>query len=215
MAWITPQHRHHLDMVRYNVRLLHMDKTRLYNLRRQGTWCHEIKAILEQCGLLACYNSLNPGGINVVTQANKALILRQEVQWQQSRRMPKLDNYNKLKTAFTTSNYVTKYLNRNQRSAIARLYCGNLPLRVETGRYRNIPRHERLCLFCDRGFVEDEIHFVTECDLHTRIILELNAINPTMYPDREQFFIRMCKINPKQLGDYIIKALNARRLKTV
>jgi hypothetical protein len=66
--------------------------------------------------------------------------------------------------------------------------------------------------------VEDEIHFVTECDLHTRdrrIILELNAINPTMYPDREQFFIRMCKINPKQLGDYIIKALNARRLKSV
>ena len=66
--------------------------------------------------------------------------------------------------------------------------------------------------------VEDEIHFITDCDLHTQnrsIILELNDIDPTMYPDREQLFIRMCEIDPKLLGDYIIKALNARRLKTV
>ena len=227
MAWRTPQYRHHLDMVRYFVRLINMDKTRLpyhifmweYNRPRQGTWCHEIKVILEQCGLIDCYNTLNPGTINMVAHASRALATLQAGQWELKRHMPKLDTYNKIKTTFCVSNYVFKYLNRNQRSAIARLYSGNLPLRIETGRYRNIPRPERLCVFCDSGHVEDEIHFITECALHAQnrdTMLEQYNIDDTMYTSEQLFIhIHVSGLDPKPLCNYIIKALNARRLTTV
>ena len=219
----TPQYRHHLDMVRYFVRLINMDKTRLpyhifmweYNRPRQGTWCHEIKIILEQCGLIDCNNTLNPGTINMVAHASRALATLQAGQWELKRHMPKLDTYNTIKTTFCVSNYVFKYLNKNQRSAIARfIYSGDLPLRIETGRYRNIPRPERLCVFCDSGHVEDEI---TECALHAQnrdIMLEQYNIDDTMYTS-EQLFIHISGLDPKPLCNYIIKALNARRLTTV
>ena len=58
-----------------------------------------------------------------------------------------------------------------ERSSIAKLYCGNLPLKVETGRYRNVPRDQRLCHNC--YVVEDEVHFLTERELY-------NAIRNTM-----------------------------------
>ena len=104
-----------------------------------------------------------------------------------------------------------------QRSALARLYSGNLPLRIETGRYRNIPRPERLCVFCDSGHVEDEIHFITECALHAQnrdTMLEQYHIDDTMYTSK-QLFIHISGLDPKPLCNYIIKALNARRLTTV
>ena len=148
MAWRSPQYRHHLDIVRHFIRLIYMDKTRLpyhifmweYNRPPQGTWCHEIKVILEQCGLIdSGYNTLiSLGTINMVAHVSRALATWQAGQWQLKRHMPKLGTYNTIIT-FSVSNYVLKYLNRNQRSAIARLHSGNLPLGIETGRYRNIP----------------------------------------------------------------------------
>ena len=41
------------------------------------------------------------------------------------------------------------------------------PIRVETGRYgaNRIPVHQRLCPFCDAS-VEDEYHFIFECDMY-------------------------------------------------
>ena len=51
-----------------------------------------------------------------------------------------------------------------ERSSIAKLYCGNLPLKVETGRYRNVPRDQILCQNCN--VVEDEVNFLTECEIY-------------------------------------------------
>ena len=36
-------------------------------------------------------------------------------------------------------------------------------LRIETGRYENTPRNERLCLFCTSNKIEDENHFLLDC----------------------------------------------------
>lgn len=37
-------------------------------------------------------------------------------------------------------------------------------LKIEKGRYQGIPRHDRTCPRCSNGEVEDEIHFLLQCN---------------------------------------------------
>ena len=41
-------------------------------------------------------------------------------------------------------------------------------LDIEIGRHRRpyIPRHQRLCLYCNCGEIDDEIHFLLKCNFH-------------------------------------------------
>ncbi len=59
-------------------------------------------------------------------------------------------------------------MNRGHRSAFAIFRCGVAPLRVETGRYENIPFNERSCFNC-LDSIEDEIHVLLECPLYSDI----------------------------------------------
>ena len=65
-------------------------------------------------------------------------------------------------------------MSRRNRSLFAQLRFGILPLRVETGRFKNIKDsqtgqvrklkpQERLCEICNSNEIEDEIHFVCRC----------------------------------------------------
>ena len=57
-------------------------------------------------------------------------------------------------------------MDRSLRSFLAQFRCGILPLKVETGRFTGMPLENRLCEFCDRGEIEDEMHFILFCDLY-------------------------------------------------
>ena len=51
---------------------------------------------------------------------------------------------------------------------------GTFRLQVEIGRARGVPRDERLCKRCDSGCVEDEVHFMLNCN-------GLNDLRETLY----------------------------------
>ena len=51
------------------------------------------------------------------------------------------------------------------RSALAKFRCGVAPLRIETGRYENLPLHDRKCPFC-LDEVETEIHVLLSCPMY-------------------------------------------------
>ena len=55
-------------------------------------------------------------------------------------------------------------LKRNERSLLAKLRSGTLPLSIEKGRYQQKPLPERVCPVCQTNAVEDEIHSVICCD---------------------------------------------------
>ena len=76
---------------------------------------------------------------------------------------PKLRTYAKFKTKFSAEHYVKGIISKRQRSLIAQLRIGILPLHTETGRIRGIPHEERLCYLCNEQIVEDEQHFVIKC----------------------------------------------------
>ena len=59
-------------------------------------------------------------------------------------------------------------LPRNEQSLVACLFCGILPLEVETGRYKDKDkkkkeRKQRFCKVCETDKVEDELHFLFMC----------------------------------------------------
>lgn len=81
--------------------------------------------------------------------------------------MPKLRTYIIFKTDYETENYVKSYLSNQERSFLAQLRCGVLLLRVETGRYSGLRPEQRTCQICDSGEVENECHFILDCDKYT------------------------------------------------
>ena len=107
--------------------------------------------------------------------------------WKQD--IPKLSrlvNYKNFKLSFCTEHYVKTALNRRIRSLICKLRCGTLPIQVELGRYRSVPRDERLCQYCNTREVEDEFHLLFKCPLYKEErakffkSINVNAANVTL-----------------------------------
>ncbi|KAK6191131.1 hypothetical protein SNE40_002872 [Patella caerulea] len=91
----------------------------------------------------------------------------------------KLRTYRLFKKDLYPEFYVTCALTRQQRSAIAKLRCGVLPLAIETGRYCKppIPLIDRICPLCNIE-IENEIHFLINCEFLDDIRYKLlNAFN--------------------------------------
>jgi hypothetical protein len=58
---------------------------------------------------------------------------------------------------------------------------------VESGRYQNIPREERICQICTSNEIETKHHFLTSCDAYENVrqgFLEILA-NDTNQPEQD------------------------------
>ncbi len=74
--------------------------------------------------------------------------------------------YKQIKTSFGVETFLTLNIDRYEKSLLAQLRYGILPLRVETGRFVNEKRCDRICTFCNSGDIEDQIHFLFHCNLY-------------------------------------------------
>jgi superfamily II helicase len=75
----------------------------------------------------------------------------------------KLTTYLFLKTNFKLEKYLTLVKKYEYRKSICKLRTSAYRLFIETGRYTNIPRNERICKNCANQEIEDETHFLTRC----------------------------------------------------
>ena len=95
-----------------------------------------------------------------------------------------INNHNKLRTYALFEKetpslelYLKCVNDARKRKLLTRFRIGVLSLRVESGRYeasgvinrRGLPIEYRICKCCDKGKVEDEIHFLLECPLYDEI----------------------------------------------
>jgi hypothetical protein len=94
---------------------------------------------------------------------------REEREWlARMQTKPKLRTYITLKHKLQFEPYLL-HDNTKAREIMTRLRGGTNELRIETGRYPNTNRdrrlepHERRCLLCMSGEVEDERHFMLDC----------------------------------------------------
>ena len=79
-----------------------------------------------------------------------------------------------------------------------KLRISNHKLLIETGRYNNVPRSDRLCTICGHN-VEDETHFLFHCPRYSSL--------------RDNFFSKIDHVisNPKQLSisTLIVQLMNS------
>ena len=68
------------------------------------------------------------------------------------------------KEIYCTKQYTQIYMNRKYWSIVAKLHIGILPLEIEVGRRKETALENTTCIFCKKGEIEDEYHFVFVCE---------------------------------------------------
>ena len=87
--------------------------------------------------------------------------------------MPKMRTYKLIQTTFGVERYVQCTMQKNLRSALARLRMGVFPIHIETGRWRGLPLDERTCVNCTMGVVESEQQFLCAFPKHNSLRYDL------------------------------------------
>ena len=154
MGWITPDVRHKLAILRYWNKIVDMTDTRIpkiiFNYLRGNNegWAKQTYDIFAQinCKVLFTNNVKILNLREFLIYAQKHLMSQHIVTWKRDIvQKSKLQVYRQYKTEYITENYCHINLKRHQRSLIAKLRLGVLPINVEIGRYTNTPRDERYC----------------------------------------------------------------------
>ena len=98
---------------------------------------------------------------------------------------PKLAFYHTIKQNFQKEPYLDTTANSSNRYRTTRLRISAHDLEIESGRYKNIPRNNRICKWCSLtssdNVTEDETHLLYDCglyaDLRTTLIYKLIKIS--------------------------------------
>ena len=99
--------------------------------------------------------------VSVMQQKN--ILYRQHTMQNSS----KLEFFNTFKNDCTPSYYLGLTRKLKERKQLVKFRIGNHKLRIETGRYDQIPRVNRLCTLCKSNQIEDESHFLIYCNKYS------------------------------------------------
>ena len=92
-----------------------------------------------------------------------------------------------------------------ERSHLAQLRLGILPLMIELGRFRNIDLEKRLCTVCNLRLIEDEKHFLFIRPVYATLrnswfnSMNLNLEKFDIHIHNENELIRVLSLTDKQL----------------
>ena len=140
---------------------------------------------------------------------------------------PKLRTYKLFKQNYFTEHYVLNHLSKYERSLISQLRFGILPLRLETGRYRNITDNttgklrnlkpeERVCEICETNNIENEYHFLCICPKYAKERSIMYNSLSKKYPEfnfltnDDKFYYILNNAN-KVLGSFLTKSWEIRK----
>lgn len=192
MGWTSPVTRRKLEMLRLWKRLLDMPNDRLckrifmwdWNLKKKN-WSAEIRNILDETGmsyLKSCTVVYSDHMQEIIKSAETMLMNKEITKWKNDLvSQSKLRTYCTYKFDYKAENYVKQKLSRGLRSVIAQIRASTLPIKIETGRFNNIPVDNRLCEFCSLRQVEDESHFMFHCPFYDQL--------------RKSFIPEVCDVN--------------------
>ena len=135
--------------------------------------------------------------------------------------MSKLEMYKMLNPEILVKDYVkNSVLTRKQRSVISLALSGTLPIEIEKGRWRQIPRENRICKQCDSNEVEDLIHFLVKCEKNERLRMEFydyvtskDNVNMNMLSDHEKVTFMLTNNDShimKKTANFIIMSMKDR-----
>ena len=168
LDWLECRESRWLNMLRLYNRINQMDDDRLPSIIYKwdksldlDTWYSEIRHIAAKLGLEA---NLEDGQTYDLTSAYNKLLKLSRQKWHlEAQRKPKLRTFLKIHNFDKIQLLAKSKITRYQRSLLAQLKFGILPLKIETERYQGTPLENRLCKLCNTNSVEDEMHFMFHC----------------------------------------------------
>ena len=150
-------------------KLSHIICRRLITMHNEGTylskWTSCVRNILNECGLSNIWDNQQHISVEWLKNTVQRSLQDQFFQsWSADLdSKSSCDFYVQYKKELRFE----KYLNFNNKKvvrAIVQFRTNNCRIPKVTGRYRNLPRRERLCNLCKKGQVGDEYHILIECN---------------------------------------------------
>ena len=128
-------------------------------------WVSDVRSLL--CSLGFSYEWANQKVDNpkaFLVALKERILYLENVQFKNSiLRSPRLQFYAHIKLELHLSNYWESALPFCMRREFCKLITSTHSLAIETGRRIDVPRNERLCMLCELGELEDEVHFILKC----------------------------------------------------
>lgn len=216
MGWLNIKFHFFLCMLRYWNRLMKMDFSRLtrkifeydFTHIKGANWSGKILSIAKK---LQMEDVLIKGETFDLKYVQEKLFCLMQEEWADKiPAMPKLRYYIKFKSDIITASYLKANITRTQRSLLAQLRLGILPLAIETDRYYRIPLDKRFCKLCDENVIEDEIHFICICKFFVEEREALFDKIALCWPDFRNYslneqFIYIMSYDDKIVGKYVEK----------
>ena len=222
MGWLNVKYEYYICIARLWNRLIKMNTGRLtrkileFDLQNISdyNWCGDFYQVLESINM---EEYMVNGTIIDLSEFKRNMFDLMYENWSVNVcYKPKLRNYVKFKRDINTESYISTFLSRYQRSLLAQLRTGILPLHVETGRYYRTPLEQRVCKICQTDEIEDEYHFICICSIYsTERNLFFNQITQCHHNfetlDLEEKMNIIMNFNVKKLALYVEKIWNLRR----
>ena len=189
MGWHSCEVKQKLNIVRLWCRLKTMSNNRLvkqmhtYSLNRPRSLEFKSRKLFESLAIDNFFLTDNPCKSECVRKAKEKLVENDKgalfssllSNCKDDNSGNKLRTYRLYKSTFKTETYVKLNMRRDQRRIRSKFRICNLPLAIETGRYTKpkTPLQDRICKFCSMNSIEDETHFLIDCNLYNDLRYDL------------------------------------------
>ncbi len=217
MGWGSNRSRWKLNILRLWNRLVGMDDNRLlkkiflwdreqHSNTNKSNFCSQVKQVLTDCNIGSIYTNLQPVDIDSM---KPIFMNKDKLNWaSRVSEKCKLDFLALIKPIFGVEPYVKLNIGRYERSLLAQLRYGILQIQLETGRYNNEKREDRLCRICNGGAVEDQFHFVFHCPAYNDKRNVFTTVMQNRIPDwntinDNQKFVTLFKDHSRALGKFV------------
>ena len=134
------------------------------NIKYNGqNWALQIKLILQEHGFEYVWRQQAELVIPFHSIRQRIIDTYQQSWYSEINNSSRLRSYNIFKHNFELEIYLTLNLDTKYKTALTRFRTSSHSLFIETGRYENITREQRICQSCNMNKVEDEFHFLLVC----------------------------------------------------
>lgn len=134
-----------------------------------NSWASQVEMLLNDLGFSYLWNANTVSNLQLSRVIERVYDQFYQSWFESLRTSSKLSTYSKIKSKFGVEKYLHCVSNNKYRIELAKFRCSAHRLAVEEGRYRNIEREQRLCVYCNMSVVEDEYHFLLICPLYREL----------------------------------------------
>lgn len=178
-------------------------------------WVTKVKNILFRFGFGYVWEQQFVNNIpSFISKFESRLKTTYEQDWHASLTLSsKASAYILFKPHFGLENYIHEISISKFRVAFARFRCSSHQLRIETGRFKNEVRSDRLCLVCNQPYVEDEYHFLLVCNVYDNLRFMYIPQKYHVYPSLHKFNMLMSNTNVSTVRNVAMYVYQAMRLR--